>query len=228
MVLKAKILIAEDEIAQQELLRYNLEAEGYDLTIADNGEDAVLLFEEEEPDLVILDWMMPRQSGIEACRQIRSLPKGREIPIIMLSARGAEEDMVRGLEIGADDYLAKPYSVRELVARLKSQLRRSQPATTGAILSHGDIEVDTTAHRVFRNGSEVSLGPLEFKLLCTFLSRPGRVWDRDQLLDRVWGREVMIDTRTVDVHVGRLRKSLCRTITEDPIRTVRGAGYALG
>ncbi len=222
------ILLVEDEPAQREMLVYNLEAEGFDVITADNGEDGLLLVEENEPDLIILDWMMPQLSGLEVCRRLKSNPKTRQIPVIMLSARAEEVDRVRGLETGADDYVVKPYSVIELMARVKAHLRRIRAAAVGNRLEYGDIMLDPETHKVFRSQSELKLGPTEFRLLSTFMEKPGRVWSRDQLLDRVWGRDIYVDTRTVDVHVGRLRKALCQHGGDDPLRTVRGAGYALG
>ena len=223
-----KILVVEDEPSQREVLAYNLKAEGFLVISADNGEDALLLVEEEEPDLILLDWMMPNLSGIEVCRRLKSRDKTRAIPIIMVSARSEEVDKVRGLEIGADDYLVKPYSVIELIARLRTQLRRNRPAAIGETLHFQDIILDPETHKVFRDEAQLKLGPTEFRLLRTMMEKPGRVWSRDQLLDRVWGRDIYVDTRTVDVHIGRLRKALLKHGGTDPLRTVRGAGYALG
>lgn len=222
------VLVVEDEGAQREVLQYNLEAEGFAVVVADNGEDALLLVQEEQPDLLVLDWMLPRVSGIEVCRQVKADPATRSIPIIMLSARSEEADRVRGLETGADDYVVKPYSVVELMARLRTQLRRTRPASMGERLSFGDIILDAAEHRVFRAGKALHLGPTEFRLLSTLMERPGRVWTREQLLDRVWGRDIYVDTRTIDVHVGRLRKALMQSGGDNPVRTVRGAGYSLG
>ena len=222
------ILLVEDEPAQREVLSYNLEAEGFEVQSADNGEDALLLIEESPPDLILLDWMMPLVSGIEVCRRLKLRPETRGIPIIMLSARSEEVDKVRGLETGADDYVIKPYSVVELMARLRAQLRRVRPATAGLVLHWGDIRLDSETHRVYRGEKVLKLGPTEFRLLSTFLEKPGRVFSRETLLDRVWGRDIYVDTRTVDVHIGRLRKALTQFGGEDPLRTVRGAGYALG
>ena len=223
-----KILVVEDEPSQREVLAYNLKAEGFLVISADDGEDALLLVEEEEPDLILLDWMMPNLSGIEVCRRLKSSNKTRAIPIIMVSARSEEMDKVRGLEIGADDYLVKPYSVIELIARLRTQLRRTRAATIGETLHFQDIILDPETHKVFRDEAQLKLGPTEFRLLRTMMEKPGRVWSRDQLLDRVWGRDIYVDTRTVDVHIGRLRKALLKHGGTDPLRTVRGAGYALG
>ena len=225
---QAHVLIVEDEPAQREVLSYNLEAEGYRVSAAMNGEEALLLVSEEAPDVIVLDWMLPNVSGIEVCRQVKSRAETREIPVIMLSARSEETDKVRGLEIGADDYVTKPYSVSELLARVRSQLRRARPTMTGQVMTFDDIQLDSETHRVTRNGELLKLGPTEFRLLSTFIEKPGRVWSRDQLLDRVWGRDIYVDTRTVDVHVGRLRKALTAHGGSDPVRTVRGAGYALG
>ncbi len=222
------VLLVEDEPAQREVLAYNLEAEGFRVVQADNGEDALLLVAEEAPDIIILDWMMPRLSGIEVCRRLKMAPETRNIPVIMLSARSEEVDRIRGLETGADDYVVKPYSVLELMSRARVQLRRVRPSTVGALLSFEDIQMDAETHRVLRSGDTLKLGPTEFRLLATFLEKPGRVWSREQLLDRVWGRDVYVDTRTVDVHIGRLRKALTEFGGADPLRTVRGAGYALG
>lgn len=222
------VLVVEDEGAQREVLQYNLESEGFEVVVADNGEDALLLVQEEQPDLVVLDWMLPKVSGIEVCRQVKADPATRTIPIIMLSARSEETDRVRGLETGADDYVVKPYSVVELMARLRTQLRRTRPASMGERLSFQDIMLDAAEHRVFRAGQPLHLGPTEFRLLSTLMEKPGRVWTREQLLDRVWGRDIYVDTRTIDVHVGRLRKALMQNGGDNPVRTVRGTGYALG
>ncbi|MEH6672976.1 MULTISPECIES: phosphate regulon transcriptional regulator PhoB [unclassified Sulfitobacter] len=223
-----QILLVEDEPAQREILAYNLESEGFDVRRAENGEEAILLVAEALPDLVILDWMMPLLSGIEVCRQLKTREDTRNIPVIMLSARSEEVDTVRGLETGADDYVVKPYSMRELMARVRTQLRRVRPASSGAALSYADITLDPERHRVNRAAHELKLGPTEYRLLVTLLERPGRVFSRDQLLDHVWGRDIYVDTRTVDVHIARLRKALTSHGGDDPIRTVRGAGYALG
>ncbi|MGB0607951.1 MAG: phosphate regulon transcriptional regulator PhoB [Paracoccaceae bacterium] len=222
------VLIVEDEPAQSEVLAYNLKAEGYHVITADNGEDALILVDENMPDLILLDWMMPHVSGIEVCRRLKIRPETRSIPIIMLSARSEEIDRVRGLEIGADDYVAKPYSIIELMARVRAQLRRTRAAAVGQLLHHEDIILDAETFKVSRSEKPIKLGPTEFRLLSTFMEKPGRVWTRDQLLDRVWGRDIYVDTRTVDVHIGRLRKALCQHGGKDPLRTVRGAGYALG
>lgn len=222
------VLLVEDEPAQRAVLSYNLEAEGFEVLTATNGEEALTLIAETPPDLILLDWMMPHVSGIEVCRRLKARPETRAIPIIMLSARSEDVDKVRGLETGADDYVIKPYSVTELMARLRAQLRRSRPATAGLVLEWQDIKLDTETHRVHRGEALLKLGPTEFRLLATFMEKPGRVFSRETLLDRVWGRDIYVDTRTVDVHIGRLRKSLTVTGGQDVLRTVRGAGYALG
>ncbi len=223
-----KVLLVEDERAQRELLTYNLEAEGFEVFSAEHGEEAMLMMAEVLPDLVILDWMMPRMSGIEVCRQLKTRTDTRHIPIIMLSARSEDVDAVRGLETGADDYMIKPYSVRELMARVRTQLRRTRPAAAGVVLTFKDITLDPERHRASRADQDLKLGPTEFRLLLTLMEKPGRVLSREQLLDLVWGRDIFVDARTVDVHVARLRKALARNGGTDPIRTVRGAGYALG
>lgn len=222
------VLVVEDEGAQREVLKYNLEAEGFNVVMAENGDEAMLLVAEEQPDLIVLDWMLPNVSGIEVCRRVKADPSTRQIPIIMLSARSEEVDRVRGLETGADDYVVKPYSVVELMARLRTQLRRTRPASMGERLSFADIILDASEHRVFRGGLALHLGPTEFRLLSTLMEKPGRVWTREQLLDRVWGRDIYVDSRTIDVHVGRLRKALMVHGGDNPVRTVRGAGYSLG
>lgn len=223
-----RVLLVEDEPAQREVLAYNLEAEGFAVSRAETGDDALRVMEEDAPDVIVLDWMLPGISGIEVCRRLKVRADTRAVPIIMLSARTEEVDRVRGLETGADDYVVKPYSIIELMARVKSQLRRVRPSTVGQILTHQDIALDAETHRVTRADMPIKLGPTEFRLLATFLEKPGRVWARDQLLDRVWGRDIYVDSRTVDVHIGRLRKALTQQGGSDPIRTVRGAGYALG
>ena len=222
------VLLVEDEPAQREVLGYNLEADGFRVLTASNGEEALLMVSEMPPDIIVLDWMMPNVSGIEVCRQLKTRSETRSIPIIMLSARSEEVDRVRGLETGADDYVIKPYSLVELMARVRAQLRRTRPASVGERLEYLDIVLDAETHRVTRAEKPLKLGPTEFRLLSTFMEKPGRVWSREQLLDRVWGRDIYVDTRTVDVHIGRLRKALCQHGGVDPLRTVRGAGYALG
>lgn len=221
-------LVVEDEPAQREVLTYNLEAEGLEVIEAADGEEALARAFETPPDIVVLDWMLPKLSGIEVCRRLRASGETRAVPIIMISARTEELDRVRGLETGADDYVLKPYSLAELLARVRSQLRRTRAAAVGELLEFDGITLDSDTHRVTREGSEVRVGPTEFRLLATFMEKPGRVWSRDQLLDRVWGRDIYVDSRTVDVHIGRLRKALGAHGHPDPIRTVRGAGYALG
>lgn len=222
------VLVVEDEPAQRAILAYNLQAEGFRVTEAADGDEGLAALRDDPPDVMVLDWMLPKLSGIELCRQARARPDTRAIPIIMLSARAEEVDRVRGLETGADDYVVKPYAVAELVARVRAQLRRARPSTVGQVLEWEDIRLDAETHRVTRGGAPLRLGPTEFRLLAALMERPGRVWSREQLLDRVWGREVYVDTRTVDVHVGRLRKALMAEGGGDPLRTVRGAGYALG
>lgn len=222
------VLVVEDEPAQREILRYNLEAEGFEVVSASNGEEALARVSEALPDLILLDWMMPHVSGLEVCRRLKARPETRGVPVLMLSARSEELDKVRGLETGADDYMVKPYSVAELMARLRAHLRRSRPAQAGEVLEHDGIRLEPETHRVTREGAVLKLGPTEFRLLACLMERPGRVFSREQLLDRVWGRDIYVDSRTVDVHVGRLRKALMATGGDDPLRTVRGAGYSLG
>ncbi|KNG95619.1 phosphate regulon transcriptional regulator PhoB [Pseudaestuariivita atlantica] len=222
------VLVVEDEAAQRDVLSYNLEAEGFRVLRAETGDEALLMVAENAPDIIVLDWMLPGVSGIEVCRQVKARPATRNTPIIMLSARSEEVDRVRGLETGADDYVVKPYSVVELMARVRAQLRRTRPASVGERLEYDGIVLDSETHKVTRDGTPLKLGPTEFRLLTTFMEKPGRVWTREQLLDRVWGRDIYVDTRTVDVHIGRLRKALCQHGGDDPLRTVRGAGYALG
>ncbi len=225
--MKPSILVAEDEGALVTLLRYNLEREGYRVLTAQDGEEALLVAAEEKPDLVLLDWMLPQLSGIEVCRRLRGRQETRNVPIIMLTARGEESDRIRGLDTGADDYLTKPFSMTELLARLRAVLRRIRPSLAEDVVSVGDIEMDRAAHRVRRAGKEVHLGPTEYKLLEHLIQHPGRVFSREQLLDAVWGSDVYVEARTVDVHVGRLRKALNIEGVTDPVRTVRSAGYAL-
>ncbi len=221
----AKILIVEDEEALITLLTYNLEVEGFEVATIKSGDEAIHAIEDEEPDLVILDWMLPGLSGIEICRQIRNGAKTKALPVIMLTARGEESDRLRGLTTGADDYIVKPFSVAELMARVKALLRRSAPEKTADVLDRGGIVLDRLAHRATRGTRTLTLGPTEYRLLEFFMQRAGRVLTREQLLDNVWGRAAEIDERTVDVHVGRLRKAVVRGNETDPIRTVRGAGY---
>src|SRR5580692_713352 len=223
----ARILIIEDEEPLTLLLRYNLEAEGYSVESAVRGDEADLKLKESTPDLAVIDWMLPGLSGIELIRRLRSRPETQALPIIMLTARGEETERVRGLATGADDYIVKPFSVPELLARIRALLRRASPERVAMILSIGDLELDREKKRVSRSARPVDLGPTEFRLLEFLMERPGRVFSREQLLDGVWGSEVYIDERTVDVHVGRLRKALNRGHAVDPIRTVRGAGYSL-
>jgi two-component system phosphate regulon response regulator PhoB len=222
-----RILIVEDEEALTLLLRYNLEAAGYDIESVARGDEADLRLREAIPDLVILDWMLPGVSGIELCRRLRSRPETRQLPIVMLTARGEESERVRGLSTGADDYVVKPFSVPELLARVAALLRRASPERVADVLGFGDIAIDREKKRVTRGGRPIDLGPTEYRLLEFLMERPGRVFSREQLLDGVWGSDIYIDERTVDVHVGRLRKALNRDDEVDPIRTVRGSGYAL-
>ena len=224
---KPTVLIAEDESALLTLLRYNLEREGYRVLEARDGEEALLVAAEEKPDLVILDWMMPQLSGIEVCRRLRSRQETRNVPILMLTARGEETDRIRGLDTGADDYLTKPFSMTELLARVRAVMRRIRPSLAEEVVQVGDIEMDRAGHRVRRAGTEVHLGPTEYRLLAHLIQHPGRVFSREQLLDAVWGSDVYVEARTVDVHVGRLRKALNVEGAGDPIRTVRSAGYSL-
>ncbi len=221
------VLVVEDEPAQMELLAFNLAKEGYEVMRAETGEEALLLVEETPPDLVLLDWMLPGLSGLEVCRRLKRGRETAQIPVIMLTARGEEEDKVRGLDLGAEDYVVKPYSVAELMARVRAMLRRVRAVGAVERLSHGGIEIDQARHHVAVNGTRVDLGPLEFRLLVLLVGQPGRVWSREQLLDRVWGTDIHVESRTVDVHVGRLRKKLVAAGMNDPIRTVRGFGYAL-
>jgi two-component system, OmpR family, phosphate regulon response regulator PhoB len=221
------ILIVEDEADVALMLRYNLEAEGYRVQTASTGDDAVERMREGVPDLILLDWMLPGLSGIELCRRWRAREETARVPIIMITARGEEEERIRGLATGADDYVVKPFSIPELITRITALLRRSSPQLVTSVLRAGDLELDRTSHRVRRGGREVHLGPTEYRLLEYLMRHPGRVYSREQLLDGVWGNDVYVDERTVDVHVGRLRKAINRRASEiDPIRTVRGAGYA--
>lgn len=224
---QALIYIVEDEPAQVEMLSYNLEKENFRTIVAGTGERALLLVDEAPPDLIILDWMLPDISGIEICRRFRAMAETKDIPIIMLTARGEEADRIRGLETGADDYIVKPYSPAEMVARVRALLRRTRPSLTDGTLEYAGITVDASQHKVTRQGQSIHLGPKEYRLLLTLMERPGRVLTRGQLLDLVWGQDTYIEDRTVDVHIRRLRKALELPRTKDPIRTVRGAGYAL-
>src|SRR6187397_2409287 len=224
--MSARILIIEDEEPLTLLLRYNLEAEGYEVDTTARGDEAEIKLKESTPDLLVLDWMLPGMSGIELCRRLRARPDTERLPIIMLTARGEESERVRGLATGADDYIVKPFSVPELLARIRSLLRRARPERVASVLGAGDLELDREKKRVSRSGREVHLGPTEFRLLEFLMQSPGRVYSREQLLDGVWGRNVYVDERTVDVHIGRLRKAMMRGNETDPVRTVRGAGYA--
>jgi len=221
------VLVVEDEDALATLLQYNLEKEGYQVALAADGEEALMLVDERLPDLVVLDWMLPKISGIELCRRLRGRSETRNMPIMMLTARGEESDRIRGLDTGADDYVTKPFSMTELAARIRAVLRRIRPGLAEDRVSHGDIVMDRVAHRVRRGDREIHLGPTEFRLLDYLMQHPGRVFSREQLLDSVWGSDVYVEARTVDVHVGRLRKALNTNEEIDPIRTVRSAGYSL-
>jgi len=221
------ILVVEDESALVTLLRYNLEREGFRVAEACDGEEALLAAREQKPDLVLLDWMLPLLSGLEVCRQMRRMPETRSVPIIMLTARGEEGDKLRGLDSGADDYVTKPFSPSELVARIRAALRRSRPTTNGESLQFEDLTMDLAAHRVRRRGRDIHLGPTEFRLLRYLLEHQGRVFSREQLLDMVWGQDVYVEPRTVDVHIRRLRKAINASDETDLIRTVRSAGYSL-
>jgi two-component system phosphate regulon response regulator PhoB len=227
LAMRTNILVVEDESAIVELLRYNLEREGFRVTVATDGEEALTAIAEDKPDLVLLDWMLPNASGLEVCRQIRRKTATRDLPVIMLTARGEEADRVRGLDVGADDYVTKPFSITELMARVKALLRRARPARDAEVLRYADLELDIARHRVTRSGRPIHLGPTEFRLLRFLMERPGRVYSREQLLDSVWGHDIHVELRTVDVHIRRLRRALNAQEDTDLIRTVRAAGYAL-
>jgi len=227
MQMTPHVLVVEDEESLATLLQYNLQKEGYDVGLAGDGEEALLLVGERLPDLVVLDWMLPKVSGIEVCRRLRQRNETRNVPIIILTARGEETDRVRGLDTGADDYVVKPFSMTELTARIRAVLRRLRPGLTEDRVRRGDLLIDRVAHRVKRAGQEIHLGPTEFRLLDYLMQHPGRVFSREQLLDAVWGSDVYVEARTVDVHIGRLRKALGVSDADDPIRTVRAAGYSL-
>ncbi|MDR2858029.1 MAG: phosphate regulon transcriptional regulator PhoB [Novosphingobium sp.] len=226
-MMKPSILVVEDDLALCELLTWNFGAEGYDVRSTGDGEEALLLVREQAPDAIILDWMIEQVPGIEVCRQLRKDKATARVPILMLTARGEEEDRIRGLKTGADDYVTKPFSPRELMARVEALLRRSRPSLADGVLVFGDIELNSASHRVRRGGEPLHLGPTEFRLLRYFMERPGRVLSRQQILDGVWGMDSDIDERTVDVHIRRLRKAINRRGESDPIRTVRAAGYAM-
>jgi two-component system phosphate regulon response regulator PhoB len=226
-MIKPLVLIVEDEAPLVTMLRYNLEKEGFQVCEAADGEEALVQIAERRPDLVLLDWMLPLVSGIEVCRRIRRSPETRSLPVVILTARGEETDRVRGLDSGADDYVVKPFSPSELVARLRAVMRRAQPGAAQNVLQFADVEVDTAAHRVSRSGRPIHLGPTEFRLLRYLITHPGRVFSREQLLDAVWGHDVYVEARTVDVHIRRLRKALNADNAVDVVRTVRSAGYAL-
>ena len=224
---KTRLLLAEDDPAMVELLRWTFEKEDFEVVSTPSGEEALLLASEAPPDIVILDWMLEELSGIEVCRRLRRTPESSNLPIIMLTARGEEADRVRGLETGADDYVTKPFSPPELIARVRAVLRRVRPALAGMVLTAGDLELDMASHKVRRGGTAVAVGPTEFKLLRHFLEHPGHVFSRERLLDAVWGRESDIEARTVDVYIRRLRRAINVPGKDDPLRTVRSAGYAL-
>jgi two-component system phosphate regulon response regulator PhoB len=225
--MKPYILVAEDEDALATLLNYNLDKEGYEVALASDGDEALMMIEERQPDLLLCDWMMPQVSGIEVCRRLRAQTHTRNLPIIMLTARAEETDRIRGLDTGADDYVSKPFSMIELVARVRAVLRRIRPGLSEDRVSFGDITVDRLSHRVQRASRDIHLGPTEYKLLDYLMQHPKRVFSREQLLDAVWGNDVYVEARTVDVHIGRLRKALNDGNEYDPIRTVRSAGYSL-
>ncbi|MGB3390332.1 MAG: phosphate regulon transcriptional regulator PhoB [Pseudaminobacter sp.] len=226
-MISPKIMVVEDEEPLGVLLRYNLESEGYQVEVITRGDEAEIRLQENVPDLLVLDWMLPAVSGIELCRRLRMRPETERLPVIMLTARGEESDRVRGLSTGADDYLVKPFSTPEFMARVKALLRRAKPEVLSSVLKVGDIVLDREAHRVYRRKSEIKLGPTEFRLLEFMMRHPGRVFSRSQLLDNVWGETIYIDERTVDVHVGRLRKAVNNGRMPDVIRTIRGSGYAI-
>jgi two-component system phosphate regulon response regulator PhoB len=220
------VMVVEDESALSTLLRYNLEREGYRVFEARDGEEALLLADEVKPDLVVLDWMLPQLSGIEVCRRLRGRGHMRNVPIVMLTARGEETDRIRGLDTGADDYIVKPFSMTEFLARLRAVMRRVRPSLVEDVVVVGEISIDRGTHRVRRASRDIHLGPTEYRLLDQLMQHPGRVFSREQLLDSVWGSDVYVEARTVDVHVGRLRKALNDPGEKDPIRTVRSAGYS--
>lgn len=222
-----KILVVEDEASQLEMLAYNLGVEGYEVFKAETGEEGLLVLEEQDIDLILLDWMLPQISGLEVCRQIKRGKATKNIPVIMLTARGEEDDKIRGLDIGADDYVVKPYSIKELMARVRVGLRHTAGQMGADLLVYQGLSMDLVKHKVTLGDEVISLGPLEFKLLRVFMEGPGRVWSREQLLDRVWGDNLNVDSRTVDVHIGRLRKALAKASDVDFVRTVRGFGYSL-
>jgi two-component system phosphate regulon response regulator PhoB len=226
--MQPKVLVIEDEAAIVTMLKYNLEQEGFTVHAAGDGEEGLLMVSEKQPDVIVLDWMLPSMSGVEVCRQLRRNQQTKNIPVIMLSARGEEEDKVRGLDCGADDYMTKPFSPTELIARIRAVFRRIRPALAEKTVSYADVTMDLAAHRVTRDGQDIHLGPTEFRLLQFFMEHPGRVFSREQLLDAVWGHDIYVELRTVDVHIRRLRKALSiHAHYPDLIRTVRSAGYAL-
>ncbi|BEV11668.1 phosphate regulon transcriptional regulator PhoB [Asticcacaulis sp. DW145] len=227
MSVKPYIIVAEDEDALSTLLQYNLEKEGYEVGVATDGDEALMMINERQPDLLVCDWMMPKVSGIEVTRRLRAQTETRNLPIVMLTARSEETDRIRGLDTGADDYVIKPFSMVELVARIRAVLRRIRPGLSEDRVIFGEIVIDRLSHRVQRSGRDVHLGPTEYKLLDYLMQHPKRVFSREQLLDAVWGNDVYVEARTVDVHIGRLRKALNGDSDYDPIRTVRSAGYSL-
>ena len=225
--MQPSVLIVEDDTALSELLQWHFNSEGYEVRTTADGEDALIMVREEMPDLIVLDWMIESLSGVEVCRQLRKAKESARVPIMMLTARGEEEDKIRGLKTGADDYLTKPFSPRDLLARAEALLRRSRPALAGEMLAFADLELDPAAHRVKRSGEVLHLGPTEFRLLRHFMEKPRRVHSRQQLIDAVWGMDKEIDERTVDVHIRRLRQAIDRPGSPELIRTVRSAGYAM-
>lgn len=227
MSAKPRILLVEDDQSLTELIKYNLEASGFDVRCVQDGEEGLMQAEEMPPDMILLDWMLPNLSGIEICRRLRRNPETAHVPIIMLTARAEETDRIRGLDTGADDYITKPFSPRELISRIHAILRRIRPALSGEILTYDNITMDCTSHKVSRSGEPIHLGPIEFRLLRHFMESPARVFSREQLLDNVWGHDVYVELRTVDVHIRRLRKALNANNMPDIIRTVRAAGYSL-
>ncbi|MBI1385364.1 MAG: phosphate regulon transcriptional regulatory protein PhoB [Rhizobiales bacterium] len=226
--MSARILVVEDDVSLGTLIRYNLDAEGYPVEVITRGDEVETIIDEYRPDLIVMDWMLPGVSGLELCRRIRARKETAHLPLLMLTAKGEESDLLRGFETGVDDYIVKPFSIPELLGRIKAILRRSAPSRMADELEVGDIRLDRAGHRVSRNGRDIRMGPTEYRLLEFFMQSPGRVFTRSQLLDGVWGRDVYVDERTVDVHIGRLRRALIRGKEKDPIRTVRGAGYAFG
>ena len=222
------VLIAEDNTSHMELLSYNIKSAGFNVVKAFDGRTALELIREKKPDILLLDWMLPKMSGLEICNYIRNTKKMGNIPIIMVTAREDVDDRIRGLDTGADDYIVKPFIVSEVVARIKANLRRIRPSSVGETITFEDITLDSEQHKVYRDGKLIKLGPTEYSLLATFIEKPGKVWSREQLLDRIWGQSIHVEIRTIDVHIGRLRKALCQYDGIDLLRTVRGSGYSLG